>query len=121
MEPSMSDARKGNETTPRFSRSMAAPRLVLRVEREAGASVARTLTVDGDALRIGSHEANDVVIHDPLVSRFHCRIERGARAWRLVDQGSLNGTRIGGVTIRDCDVPMPECRFEIGDSTIVVT
>ena len=62
-----------------------------------------------------------MVIDDPLVSRFHCRIERGARAWRLIDQDSLNGTRMSGVVIRDCDLPLPECRLEIGDSVIVVT
>ena len=120
----MPDGRRnthGGETTPKFSRSMAAPRLSLRVEREANVAVSRIVTVDGDTLRIGSNAANDVVIHDPLVSRFHCRIERGPRAWRLVDQDSLNGTRIAGVTMRDCDLPLGECRLEIGDSVIVVS
>src|SRR4051812_37094216 len=88
----------GTETTPKFSRSMEAPRLSLRVEREANVAVSRTLTVDGDTLRIGSNEANDVVLRDPMVSRFHCRIERGPRSWRLIDQDSMNGTRIEGVT-----------------------
>jgi DNA-binding NtrC family response regulator len=99
---------------------MAAPRLSLRVEREAGRPASRTVTIDGDSVRIGSNEANDVKVDDPLVSRFHCRIERGARAWRLVDQGSMNGTRIAGVAVRDCDLPLPECRIEIGDTVIVV-
>ena len=121
MTSAMSEVFEGGQTTPRFSRSMAAPRLVLRVEREASVNVSRTVSIDGDSLRIGSHEANDVVLKDPLVSRFHCRIERGPRAWRVVDQGSLNGTRIGGVTVRDCDLPVPECRFEIGDSVLVVS
>jgi DNA-binding NtrC family response regulator len=109
------------ETTPKFSRSMAAPRLALRVEREANAPASRAIAIDGDVLRVGSNGANDLVVADPLVSRFHCRIERTARAWRLVDQDSLNGTRIAGVRIRDCDLPLPECRLEIGDSVIVVS
>jgi DNA-binding NtrC family response regulator len=117
----MPDVRRGGETTPKFSRSMAAPRLALRVEREGNVAAAKTLTVDGDVIRIGSNEANDVVLDDELVSRFHCRIERGPRAWRLVDQDSLNGTRLQGVGIRDCDLPLPECRLELGDSVIVVT
>ncbi len=100
---------------------MAAPRLSLRIEREANVVVSRTLTVDGDTIRIGSNEANDVVVVDELVSRFHCRIERGPRAWRVIDQDSLNGTRVGGVSVRDGDLPLPECRLEIGDSVIVVT
>ena len=122
----MSDERpapkdRGEGTTPKFSRSMAAPRLVFRVEREANVAVSREITVDGDTVRVGSHEGNEIVLGDPLVSRFHCRIERGPRAWRLVDQDSLNGTRIGGVTIRDGDLPLPECRLEIGDSVVVVS
>jgi DNA-binding NtrC family response regulator len=117
----MPEERRGLETTPKFSRSMEAPRLSLRVEREANVAVSRTLTVDGDTLRIGSNDANDVVLRDPMVSRFHCRIERGPRSWRLIDQDSMNGTRISGVTIRDCDLPLAECRIEIGDSIIVVS
>jgi DNA-binding NtrC family response regulator len=117
----MPDVRRGGETKPKFSRSMAAPRLALHVEREANVAVSRTLTVDGDAIRIGSNDANDVVLADKLVSRFHCRIERGPRGWRLVDQDSLNGTRISGVSIRDCDLPLPSFRLELGDSTIVVS
>lgn len=108
-------------TTPKFSRSMAAPRLVFRVEREANRPVSRSVAIDGDAVRIGSHEGNEIVLTDPLVSRFHCRIERGPRAWRLVDQDSLNGTRIQGVGVHDADLPVPECRIELGDSVIVVS
>ncbi len=112
----------GTETTPRFTRSMAAPRLVFRIEREAGRAVSRKISPPiADVLRIGSHDANEIVLADPTVSRFHCKIERGARAWRLVDQGSTNGTRIAGVALRDADLPMPECRIEIGDSLIVVS
>jgi DNA-binding NtrC family response regulator len=117
----MAQEPRGGETTPKFSRSVAAPRLALRVEREANVAVSRTVAVDGDSLRIGSNEANDVVLHDPLVSRFHCRIERGPRSWRLIDQDSLNGTRIAGVSVRDCDLPLPSFRLEIGDSVLVVS
>ena len=92
---------------------MAAPRLLLRVEREGNVAVSKALAIDSDTIRIGSNEANDVVLVDKGVSRCHCRIERGQRAWRLIDQDSLNGTRIGGVSIRDCDLPLPECRLEI--------
>jgi DNA-binding NtrC family response regulator len=115
-------ARAGSaETTPRFTRTVAAPRLVLRIEREAGAGASREVTVDGDSARVGSHDANEIVVNDPTVSRFHCRIERGPRAWRIVDQGSMNGTRIGGVAVRDADLPLPECRIELGDSVLVVS
>lgn len=116
-----SEPSKGTETTPRFTRSVTAPRLVFRVERESGVAASRVLRIDGDTVRIGSHEANQIVVADPTVSRFHCRIERTTRAWRLIDQGSMNGTRIGGVMLRDGDVPLPECTIELGDSVVVVS
>lgn len=108
-------------TIPRFLRSTSAPRLELKIEREAGKSTSRVVVFDGDALRLGSHDANDVVFADPHVSRFHCRIERTPRAWRLIDQDSLNGTRVSGVPIRDADLPLPGCRIELGDSVVLVS
>jgi transcriptional regulator with GAF, ATPase, and Fis domain len=61
-----------------------------------------------------------VVLDDRLVSRFHCRLTRTTGSWRLVDTGSLNGTRIGGIRVRDADLPLPECRIEIGESVVSV-
>lgn len=108
-------------TTPRFTRTAVAPRLVFQIVRENGQAAARTITTDGDTVRIGSHEGNEIVVVGmETVSRFHCRVERTPRAWRLVDQGSLNGTRVDGVTMRDGDLPVPGCRIEVGDSVIVV-
>jgi transcriptional regulator with GAF, ATPase, and Fis domain len=91
----------------------ALPRLRIVVEREAGQRVERTHLVDGELLRIGSHPSNNVVLDDPLVSRFHCRLFRGA-TWRISDSGSLNGTRVAGVRVRDADLLFPECRIELG-------
>ncbi len=102
-------------TLPQFSSTVAAPRIELLVEREAGAEASRVVVIDGDELRIGSHPSNDLVISDPRVSRFHCRVARQSGAWRLTDS-SLNGIRLNGVTVRDADLPMPECRVELGES-----
>src|SRR4051812_42331508 len=121
MTSAMTEERRGLPTTPKFSRSTPTPRLTLQIEREGSEVVSRTVTASGEALRIGSNDANDVVLRDPMVSRFHCRIERGPRGWRLVDQDSLNGTRIAGVRMRECDLPLADCRIELGDSVIVVS
>lgn len=108
------------ETTPQFSVTFSIPRIELVVEREAGAERKRTVVVDGDRVRIGSHASNDLVLNDPMVSRFHCELSRDSRGWRLRDSGSLNGTRVNGTRTRDADVEPPACKLELGSSSIVV-
>ena len=108
-------------TVPHFAAVGApspAPRIEVSVEREAGQPRSVVIEHDGAYVRVGSHPSNDVVLADPTVSRFHLAIERGASCWHLRDQGSLNGTRIGGVVVRDADVPSSGCTLEIGDSTV---
>lgn len=97
------------------------PRIELLVEREGGRRVQRVVVQDGDMCRIGSHASNDLVLDDPLVSRFHCRLERIGTRWRLLDVGSLNGTQMQGVRVRDADLSLPDCCIEIGDSLVRVT
>jgi transcriptional regulator with GAF, ATPase, and Fis domain len=99
---------------------VAVPRLELRVEREAGQPASRTVVLDGELLRVGSHPINELVVDDPLVSRFHCSLIRTSTGFRISDSGSLNGTRVGGVRVRDADLPLPECVIEIGDSVVRV-
>ncbi len=93
------------------------------MEREAGEAghrSERSIVVDGDFVRVGSHPSNDVVLNDPLVSRFHCALVRGRSGFRLTDTDSLNGTRVNGLRVRDADLPLPECRIELGDSVVRV-
>jgi transcriptional regulator with GAF, ATPase, and Fis domain len=96
------------------------PRIAVRVEREAGMSASRDVMVDGDRCRVGSHPSNDVVLADPQVSRFHCCLVRTASGWCLLDSDSLNGTRVGGVRVRDADLPQPEAVIEVGGSLLRV-
>lgn len=110
----------GAATTPQFSGRVAAPRVEILVEREGGKSAGRVTVLDQELIRIGSHSSNEVVVTDPLVSRFHLRLVRARDAWRLSDTGSLNGVRIGGVRVRDADLPPGECLIEIGDSALRV-
>ncbi|MCC6876876.1 MAG: sigma 54-interacting transcriptional regulator [Sandaracinaceae bacterium] len=100
--------------------TVAVPRLELCVEREAGQPTSKSVVLDGEFFRIGSHPVNNLVINDRLVSRFHCSLTRSATGFRLSDTGSLNGTRVGGVRVRDADLPLPECSIEIGDSLVRV-
>ncbi len=96
------------------------PRLELVVVREAGQPSQRSVVLDGELFRLGSHASNDLVLTDPLVSRFHCRLSRGDSGWAMSDNGSLNGTRVDGVRVRDADLPLPDCHIELGDSVVRV-
>ena len=96
------------------------PRLELTVERENGQPAARSVVLDDEFFRIGSHPVNNLVIDDALVSRFHCSLARTETGFRITDTGSLNGTRVGGVRVRDADLPLPDCRIEVGDSVVHV-
>jgi transcriptional regulator with GAF, ATPase, and Fis domain len=93
------------------------PQIELLVEREGGKPTTRTVVVDSDFIRIGSHESNDLVLNDRSVSRLHCTMERSANGFRLNDAGSLNGTWVYGIRVRDADI-LPDCRIDIGESSL---
>jgi DNA-binding NtrC family response regulator len=114
------DGRNSARTLPQEVAQTATPRLLLRVVSEAGRSSDRTIELTGDFFRIGSQEQNDLCLADPKVSRFHAQIVRGKHSWKVTDSGSLNGTKISGVTVRDADLPSP-CTLTIGDSEVVVS
>jgi predicted component of type VI protein secretion system len=48
---------------------------------------------------IGRAAECDISIHDILLSRRHCRIERTDKGWIVTDLNSKNGTRVGGERI----------------------
>ena len=115
---------RGEETTgdtlPRLRQRMAIPRLELLVEMEGGEPASRTIVHHDDLCRIGSHPGNDVVLLDPQVSRFHCRLAVESQRWRVIDMGSTNGTLVESVIVRDADLPVPECRIRLGASVVRV-
>ncbi len=108
----------GRSTEPSRAVPVTVPQIEVSVSREAGKPASRTKRVSGDVLRVGSHESNDIVIEDPQVSRFHFQIRNHPGGWRLLDVGSLNGTRVGGVSVRDADLALPECTIVIGETTL---
>jgi DNA-binding NtrC family response regulator len=57
--------------------------------------------LDGDLLRIGKNDGNDLVLSDTTVSRDHCEIIRDPRGYLLRDLGSTNGTLLDGAEIRE--------------------
>jgi transcriptional regulator with GAF, ATPase, and Fis domain len=91
--------------------------LTLIVEKEADKTVERILVHEGDVCRIGTHASNDLVLEDPSVSRFHCRIVPDAAGWRLEDSGSLNGTRLQDLRVLGAVLPA-EAVLSLGQSVI---
>jgi DNA-binding NtrC family response regulator len=53
----------------------------------------------GRTCSIGSHEANDVVLAEPAVSRFHCELRIEKAEIRVHDLDSTNGTLLDGVPV----------------------
>ncbi|MEO7328171.1 MAG: sigma 54-interacting transcriptional regulator [Minicystis sp.] len=117
-------------TTPKHeAEEPSFPRLEIVLEQEAGQPSQRRMVVENDFFRIGSHPSNNLVLTDVLVSRFHCSLVRTKDVWRISDSGSLNGTRVSwaaapspaaAIRVREADLPLPECRIEIGQSVIRV-
>ena len=61
----------------------------------------RSMVLGVPHVRIGAGSANDVVLEDPHASRFHCELRKTDECWILRDLGSLNGTRVGDVAIKE--------------------
>ncbi len=93
------------------------PKLTIEVRRESG-NEPRVAVHEGRVCRIGTHSTNDLVLNDPSVSRFHCKLTCDDNGWRLQDNGSLNGTELNGVRIRDADL-RGEGTITLGDSVLV--
>ncbi len=112
--------RQPEGTIPAAHGAFPVPRISIHVTQEGGRAIERVVTVDGTTCRVGSHPSNDLVLDDAQVSRLHCSLERGERGWQIVDRGSLNGTRVNGVPVRDADLPPPTPRIELGQSSLTI-
>ncbi len=77
----------------------------------------------GDVCSIGSAAGNDLQLADETVSGFHCEIRVAADRVHIVDLGSLNGTVVDGVHIKEAflrngsliRLGAAKLRFELAD------
>jgi hypothetical protein len=72
-------------------------------------------------ITVGRTKNNDVVLADPLVSKFHAYFRLLDGAWLLADAGSVNGTRIGEVELPRRGQPQPLSwgdRLAFGDCSL---
>ena len=58
-------------------------------------------------ITVGRTKNNDVVLADPLVSKFHAYFRLIDGAWLIADAGSINGTRIGDIELPKRGQPQP--------------
>src|ERR1043165_7508870 len=58
-----------------------------------------SLTFDGARIVIGRSSGSDVRLPDPSVSLRHASIRSQGAEYALVDEGSTNGTAVGGVKL----------------------
>lgn len=99
---------------------VAIPRLLVTVLREGGKVGSRTVELEGERIRVGSHRSNELLITDRLVSRFHCMLTLERGQWAITDTESLNGTMLLGVRVREAILPPGECEIAIGESVVRV-
>ncbi len=59
----------------------------------------RVLDIGEAPVTVGRSTRNVVSLLDLRASRLHCRIEKGDGGWRIVDEGSQNGTLVNGSLI----------------------
>ena len=88
-------------------------------DRSDGSSVEFPLS--SQIMLVGRDEEADIRIDEPLVSRFHARIERRSTGIFLIDLGSTNLTRVNGEVVSQQALQHGDelrlsracCRFEL--------
>lgn len=91
---------------------------VVHVVVEAGPERGRQISIPRDGARIGRSSRNDVVLNDPSMSRFHCRLffKPGEGLW-VTDLGSSNETLLNGRAVQESRVK-PGDVIAIGDTEL---
>ncbi len=80
-------------------------------EVSVGRGAARAVKREGSSVRLD--------LDDPFQSEKHLRLMRSASGWRLVDDGSKNGTRVRGVRAREAEL-VPGDVIEAGATFLVI-
>jgi len=62
--------------------------------------------IASETVMVGSDDSNDVVLPHRFVSGRHLKLIRKDGLFRVVDQGSTNGTYVGNVRVFEAEVPL---------------
>jgi len=85
-----------------------------------GVDAGRSATIDQPTFVIGTGQSADVRLGDPAVSREHVRVSLLPNGVRVRDDGSKNGTWLGGVRIREV-LLSSDASIVVGGTTIAIT
>ncbi|MCA9673130.1 MAG: sigma 54-dependent Fis family transcriptional regulator [Myxococcales bacterium] len=80
------------------------PRLMrrkLRLEVMRGPDRGKHVVIGKEEVNIGTLPANDLVLSDTAISRYHVRVSAGMRGFVITDLDSTNGTFIGALRVRE--------------------
>jgi DNA-binding NtrC family response regulator len=99
----------------------------IRVELVAGPDSLPPLA-SVDRISIGSAPGNDLVLSDPMVSRYHCELSREGSRIAIIDLGSTNGTAVGPTRFVDgrvtvsCPtvVSVGDTQLKLADGSVVM-
>lgn len=94
----------------------------MRLEIVSGVDAGRLLALDAltpGRVFVGTSNACQLKLSDPLVSRRHFAVEVHGAQWRLTDLESTNGTSVNGVAIGEAFLHGGEL-VRAGDTTIAV-
>src|SRR5438094_4663517 len=69
------------------------------LEVKEGAGPASEVALGSGATTVGRAPDNDLVLHQPSISRHHARLDVGAGGVSVVDLGSANGTMVNGAEL----------------------
>jgi predicted component of type VI protein secretion system len=70
------------------------------------------------AFAIGRAADNDIILHDPLVSRHHAAVEPSNGGWLVRDLSSVNGTFLDDLRVTDRGPLEPPAVLRIGGRSL---
>ncbi|MAU13411.1 MAG: hypothetical protein CL607_26570 [Anaerolineaceae bacterium] len=84
-----------------------------------GPNLNEMFKLEKDVVTLGRDSANDIVIEDAEVSRFHLRFMRRDRTYGMEDVGSTNGTFVQNRRVDGLMNLTPGTAIRLGDSVII--
>lgn len=91
----------------------------VQISIQAGADSGKTFTIPAEGVRIGRSSKNDIVLSDPLLSRYHCRLFIKDGGLWVTDLGSANETLLNDVPVTEAPAATGSL-IAIGDTVIRV-